>query len=235
MPDTLRLEKLSDLFKFNSDHFNTSLEWAQWAEKIWCSSVDPAVLDFIFHGLMNKITNVSNAEGQKEQVDFIEKYTRLEKLNDCSIIEIGPGNGVMAERLLERNSDKIKRLVLVDGAPPLELCLSRLKKWKQVEYKIPEDLQTLEGNFNLLISCHCLPECTIDYQNFIYNTFFPRIDEMLLVQTITKEYSDRKPNHKLLIDHIKLNFKKFDVFSPWHKEFSKNALRANQKIIWAVK
>ena len=156
----------------------------------------------------------------------------------------------MAKRLLERNSDKIKRLVLVDGPPPLEICIERLKKWKQVEYKIPEDLQTLEGNFNLLISCHCLPECTLDYQKFIYNTFFPRVDEILLVQTITKGWEGREPNHKLLIDHIKLNFKEFDIFlledipnsikdqsGNLDEEITPFCNRANndQKIIWAIK
>ena len=103
--ERVRLKSVHDLFKFHTDHFKSSLEWDSWAEKIWCSSVDPVILDLIIDDLMDKLVNVSEAKGQAAQVDFIEKYTQLEKLNDCSIIEIGPGNGIMAKRLLERNSD----------------------------------------------------------------------------------------------------------------------------------
>ena len=191
-----------------------------------------------------KLITIMDPAGQRKQAQFICDYTQiLEKhkhypisCTHYSMIEIGPGNGVMIEKLLEQvPPDKIKRVVLVDGPPMLEKCQERLSKWVRkhiVEYKIPEDIKTIEGNFNLLISCSCLPECTLDYQELIYNTFFPRTDEIFLYQTESATLGDRNPHHGILMKYIKKYYSTFKVFLPPNRV---PTMREHEKIIWAKK
>tara|TARA_Y100000310_G_scaffold229427_1_gene231847 strand:+ start:61 stop:729 length:669 start_codon:yes stop_codon:yes gene_type:complete len=200
----------------------------------------------------------SSPEGQIEQADYIIKYTKLKNSNKFSIIEIGPNNAIMIKTLLEKCPEKIDRVVLVDGPPQIEKCKYRLRHYNQVEYYVPEDLNSVEGNFDLLVSCHCLAETTLEYQNYIYDKFFPVCNEVFILQTKSKTFgrehervalSDlRKPNHQNLINNIKKHYKKYREFIPYltleieskngttYKKYIKSEhIIKDQQLTWAIK
>ena len=194
-------------------------QWQSWADLPGLRWSDP--------------TAISTALHQQEQVYLLAKHTELRKSDKFSIIEIGPHNAVMAEALLRNYSDKIERLVLVDGAPMLEKCRARLSEWAQVEYYTPEQTLDIEGNFDLLVSCHCLAETTRDYQNHIYTTFFPACNEVFILQTTSAGIGNRGPGHANLIEHVQKNFAQHEVITPVTP--SDHTIPDHQKLTWAKK
>ena len=204
---------------------NLNGQWEGWANQVrW---MDP--------------TAISVSSRQVEQVYLIAKHTLLLSTDKFSVLEIGPHDATMAIELLKRFGDKIDRMVLVDGAPMLQKCQAVLKKYKQVEYCRVEEVATIEGEFDLLVSCHCLSETTLEYQNFIYNKFFPVCNELFVLQTISSEYRPesevhgqrRGPNHDNLVEHAKKYFTEHEELSPQTPAGRLNQLPDHIKLTWA--
>jgi len=198
-------------------------QWKGWADQVrW---MDP--------------TAISVSSRQIEQVYLIAKHTDLRNADKFSILEIGPHDAIMAYELLKRFGDKIDRLVLVDGAPMLEKCRGHLSKWEQVEYYTVEEVDRIVGEFDLFVSCHCMSETTPEYQNFIYDKFFPVCNELFILQTDSSEYrpeseehgSRRSPNHKNLVKKAKQYFKEHKEILP--RTPSPTDLPDHIKLTWA--
>tara|TARA_B100001123_G_C15315524_1_gene1026008 strand:+ start:1940 stop:2563 length:624 start_codon:yes stop_codon:yes gene_type:complete len=194
-----------------------SNQWQDWADKVnW------------------QVPNaISTPHHQLEQVHLITEYTGLKDSDKFSIVEIGPHDGTMASGLLKHCSEKIERLVLVDGSPMIEKCKDRLSGWEQVEYCLVEDSASIEGEFDLLVSCHCLAETTLEYQNYIYNKFFPVCKEVFILQTTSASFHDSGPNHENLINNINRHYKQCATFTPTSPV--KSALLDHQKLTLAKK
>ncbi len=189
-----------------TDQINLEGMWEGWAGQVrW---MDP--------------TAISVSTRQKEQVYLLAKHTLLRTAETFSILEIGPHDATMAMELLKHFGDKIDRMVLVDGAPMLEKCRAVLKGWAQVEYNSIEEVETIEGAFDLMVSCHCLSETPLDYQNFLFDKFFPVCNELFVLQTASREYRPassafgalRAPFHDNLVAKAKKYFTTHKEIAP---------------------
>jgi len=169
---------------------------------------------------------------QSEQVKLITKMATIKIKKRYSILEIGPGDGGVCEKLLKKYNKNITSYTLVDDIFMLNFCKKRLKRYKQVKYVSIENIDTIKGEkFKLLISNHCLAETTYDYRNYIYNTFFKNSREIFILDDITegKQFNNSKGYFTGLILSLTKYFNIITI-TGGHK-YS----RKNQEAIYATK
>lgn len=127
------------------------------------------------------LNGIRSIENQYLQAECIIQYTTLQNNNNYSIIEIGPADGGTCYELLSKNSN-ITSYTLVDDISMLNICKERLKQFNVVNYVEINDILTLKNiKFNLLISNHCLEETPKNYQQLVYDTFFPNTKEVFIL------------------------------------------------------
>lgn len=128
------------------------------------------------------LEKVRTIQSHKTQAKKIEEITSLLKSNSYSILEIGPADGGVCFNLLETNSDKISSYTLVDDKSMLKICKSRLSDHNQVNYIEIENIESLKDNkYDLLVSSYCLEETPREYQELVFNTFFPNVNEIFIL------------------------------------------------------
>jgi len=173
--------------------------------------------------------DVSQAKGQRQAADAILKYCFDDKWNDnTTIIEIGPGNALLAKTLFDRHS--ISRYVLVDGPRQLDNAKKTLSNYlDRVEMYTPEQISNITDNFDLFISCHCLPETPNEYQEFIFKTFLPRSKKLMIEQTISSNLGKYVPN-VIALKHALEDY--FTSYKQWNcnDEFKNLCIRSHQNI-----
>lgn len=171
---------------------------------------------------------VSRRSVQEAEADAISKYCLNDSDKKLQIIEIGPGNGILAETLF--NKYDISRYVLVDGPPQLELAETRLSKYSNhIETYTPDQIYDIQGEFDLFISCHCLPETPHTYQEQIHETFFSRCNMLMIAQTLSAKIGPAGPNVESLTKCLE---QYFTEYREWHPgtEFPELCTRDHQRL-----
>lgn len=161
-------------------------QWAKWHNK----GVD-----------LNVIRTTSN---QIKQAETIISLTSLSKLDNASIIEIGPADGGVCNELMKKFNSIISKYVLVDDTTLLDKCKNTLNQYQQIEYVKIDDVTTVnDTHFNLFISSHCLEETPKSYQELIYDKFFAISDEIFVLCNIVPKKTWNQFDPKELENAIK--------------------------------
>lgn len=180
-----------------------------------------------WHKNTTPLNYVRSTENQIEQSKSISSITKLSSIDGCSVIEIGPADGGTAKHLLENNKN-IKNYTLVDDLTMLNNCKDNLSEFNFIKYVPIDSLKEIENNnYDILISNHCLEETPKEYQEYIYKTFFPNVNEVFIL--CNTEHSDMwgEFNSDYLKDSLNNYFNSVNVL-PGHK-----LSRDNQKIFYA--
>jgi hypothetical protein len=139
----------------------------------------------------------------KEEIDF-NKYESL------NIIEIGPGDAGLCKLILDNFT--VNRYVLVDDPYALSVASNNLRDNLNGVELIPiENLDSIDGNFNVFFSFNCMTETPFKYQEYVYKTFFPRCDEVFICDRWEgfKFELVCEPFRELLNKHLDINFKEY--------------------------
>lgn len=180
-----------------------------------------------WHKSTTPLNYVRSTENQIEQSKSISSITRLSSIDECTVIEIGPADGGTAKDLLINNKN-IKNYTLVDDLTMLDDCKKNLSEFDCINYVPIESLNEIENNsYNILISNHCLEETPKEYQEYIYKTFFPNVNEVFIL--CNTKHSDMwgEFNPDYLKDNLNNYFSSINVL-PGHK-----LSRESQKIFYA--
>ena len=142
-----------------------------------------------------------------EQFDLLEKNVSMEQKN-MTIIEVGAGNGTLSKLVLEKYGKNIKKYVIVeDTSRILNIQNNYLSSsFDNVEYVEIDDVENINGDFDLFMSHNCLEETPYEYQDFIFNKFLTKSKIVYVTQNVSGFHSgsevDAEISHKKLLEHL---------------------------------
>ena len=156
---------------------------------------------------LSDIINDNKIPHSKRIIEEID----LNSYKNLRIIELGPGNSGLCKELI--SNFKIKKYTLVDDKTVLEVAKKNLAEFNNgiIDYVPIEDISKVNSDFDIFISFNCMTETPIEYQEYIYKTFFPRCNEVLICDRWEGYKFDRKcePFRDLLNKYLHLNFDKY--------------------------
>ena len=146
---------------------------------------------------------------QPANAQLIVETTQIDRLSrnrPVSIIEFGPGSGYLCKNLIGKYQSNIANYTLIEDKRILETTRKNLEKCVQVEYCTIDNVEESQPdkNYDLLVSCGCLEETTDEYRDFVYNNFFPVINEVFIIMM----HGSSEQSETLLQKTLKENFEK---------------------------
>ena len=155
------------------------------------------------------LSKMNQLEKIMKEIDF-QKYVDLKDTNGVSkgvnVIEFGPADGGLCKLMI--NHLNINRYVLVDDSKVLSLAKENLseelEKGNEIQFVNIEDIESIEGSFNLFISCNCMTETPYEYQENVYDLFLDRCDEIFISDRWEGYKFERNCNrfHELLLEKL---------------------------------